>query len=159
MKHIFLSYQQLFDLFKSKAIIFFQLFGAFLIPIRPLIFLVGLMIILDTVSGIWKAKKIGEMITSSKLSRVISKMLLYQLGLITFFLVEKYLLGEFVLLFTSIQYFLTKIVAIFFCSVELMSLNENIKTVYGINFFQLFKQILIRAKTVKDDIANIGEKD
>ncbi len=145
----------LFHLFKSKSAVLIQVVAAFLLPIKGLILLVGFMILLDTVTGVWKAKKIGEKITSSKLSRVISKMLLYQLGLITFFILEKYLLGEFVLLFTSLPYLLTKIVAVFFVGVELMSLNENIKVVYGQNFFQLFRSMLTRVKDTKDQITDI----
>jgi hypothetical protein len=94
--------KHLFELFKSKFILLAQIICAFLMPIKPLFLLVGLMIILDTVSGIFKAKKIHEKITSKKLSRVISKMLLYQCGLVTFFILEKFLLGEFIVAFSSI---------------------------------------------------------
>lgn len=151
-----IPYKQMYLLFKSKFFILLQVIGAFLLPIKPLILLVGMMILIDTVSGIWKAKKIGEKITSHKLSRVISKMVLYQVGLITFFILEKYLLGEFVQSFTSIQFFLTKIVAIFFCGIEMTSINENIKRVKGINLFQMFKSMLTRVKEVKDEFVEIG---
>lgn len=159
MQYLLLPYKQIFELIKSKTLIMLQVIGAFLLPIKPLILLVIMMIVLDTITGIWKAKKIGDPITSRKLSRVISKMILYQVGLITFFVLEKFLLGEFVLIFTDIPFFLTKIIAIFFCSIEVMSLNENVKAVYGLNFFQLFKQVLSRVKEVKDEINEVGKKD
>ena len=38
--------------------------SAFLMPIKPLMILVGLIIILDTIFGIWKCKKQGNEITS-----------------------------------------------------------------------------------------------
>lgn len=150
---------QLFQLFKSKIFLLLQVICAFLLPIKSLIILVGLLIILDTISGIFKTKKTKEEITSRKLSRVISKMLLYQCGLITFFILEKYLLGEFIISFSSIEFFLTKIVAVFFCGVELMSLNENIKVVYGQNFFHLFKSMLTRVIETKGQIEELAKKD
>ncbi|MBC7935382.1 MAG: phage holin family protein [Rhizobacter sp.] len=93
-----------------------------------------------------------------KLSKIISKMVLYQVALITFFILEFFLLGEFVLLFTSIPYLLTKIVAAFFCFIELTSINENIKAVYGLNFFQMFKHLLSRVKEVKDELNDLSSK-
>ena len=150
---------QLFELFKSKILVLIQVICAFLLPIKPLIILVGFLIILDTISGIWKAKKIKEEITSRKLSRIISKMLLYQCGLITFFILEKYLFGEFIIAFSSIEFLFTKIVAVFFCCIELTSLNENIKVVYGQNFFQLFKSMLTRVMETKKQFSDISKKN
>lgn len=146
------------NLFKHNFVILIQVILAFLLPIQPLILLVTMMIVFDTISGIWKAKKLKEPITSHKLSRVISKMLLYQGALITFFLLEKYLLAEFIVLFISISFFLSKVVAIFFCGIELMSMNENIKAVKGFNLFQMFKSMLTRVKEVKEEMVDIGTK-
>jgi len=148
--------KNLLHLFKSKWILLIQVIGAFLLPIKPLILLVGFMIVLDTISGLWKANKIHDPFSSRKLSRVIQKMALYESGLIMFYILERYLLGEFVLVFTSIPFLLTKMVATFFCAVEMVSLNENVKAVYGINFFELFKKYLFRVKAIKDDVTDIG---
>ena len=40
-----------------------------------------------------------------------------------------------------------------------MSINENIKAAKGINLFQMFKRMLIRAKEVKDDFVDIATID
>lgn len=146
------SFKSFILLIKKNILIFLQVIASFLIPIKILIYLVGLMIIIDTISGIWKAKKTGEALTSHKLSRAISKMLLYQLALITFFILEKYLLGEFVLIFTAIPYFLTKVVAVFISFVEIVSINENITIIYGFNFLKEFKNFLFRAKKIKKEL-------
>lgn len=146
----------IFTLLKTKFFLLLQIIGTFLLPIKALLIMVAMMIVIDTISGLWKAYKNHEPITSHKLSRVISKMVLYQVGVITFFILDKFMLGEFLSSFTSIQYFLTKVIAIFFCGVELISLNENIKEVYGVNFFDLFKSLLIRVKDVKNDIEDIS---
>lgn len=152
MNYLIISYKQMYLLLKKNIATFFQIIAAFLLPVKSLILLVGMMIVIDTLTGIWKAKKKGEPITSHKLSRVISKMLLYQLGLITFFVLEKYLLGEFVMIFTSIPYFLTKIVAVFFSFIEIVSINENITATYGFNFLKEFRRLVFRAKKIKKDL-------
>ncbi len=145
-----------FKIFKENISYLFQVIAAFLIPVKPLLAIVFLMIIIDTISGIWKAFKIKDPFTSKKLSQIVSKLVLYESGVILFFLLEKYLLGEFIVQFTSISYFLTKVIAIFFCSIELVSINENIKVVYGVNFFQMFGNLLSRAKVIKEEITDIS---
>lgn len=159
MEATLILFKKLFFLLKDNLIILFQIVGAFLMPIKLLIFMVSIMIFLDTISGIWKARKIGEKLTSKKLSRVVSKMVLYQVGLITFFILDKYLLGEFLKYFIDIPFFLTKIIAIFFVGIEVMSLNENIKQAYGVNFFQMAKHFLLRIKETKEDLTDIAKKD
>ncbi len=53
--------------------------AAFFAPIYMSMFIVGLFIVGDTVTGILKAKKLKQPITSRKLSAVLTKMLTYQL--------------------------------------------------------------------------------
>lgn len=147
--------RQIAQLFKDKIILVYQVFAAFILPIKPLIVLVGLMIVFDTISGIWKAKKKKEDITSRKLSRVVSKMLLYQVALITFYALDVYIFGEFIAIVTSIPHFMTKFVAIFFVSVEFLSITENIKEVTGFSVWDNLKKVFNRIKDVKDDIEEI----
>jgi Bacteriophage holin family len=152
-------FKQILTLFKTHSILLIQLVCAFLLPIKILIFLVGFMIVLDTITGIWKARKRKEKITSHKLSQIISKMVLYNVGVISVFVLDKFLLGEFVLIFTSIEFFITKLVAIFFCTIELLSINENIKIIYGLNFWEIFKKLVKRVKEAKDGISDITKSD
>lgn len=159
MKILLLTYKQIFEIFKSKISVMINIILAFLLPIKMLIVLVGLMIVLDTITGLWKAKKTKEKITSKKLSRVISKMVLYQVALITFFILDKFIFGELVGAFTSIPHLLTKVVAVFFVGVELISINENVNGIYGFNLFKMFRNMLSRAKEVRKDIDDVVEGD
>jgi hypothetical protein len=147
----------LLHLLKEKIQIVFAVVGAFLMPVQPLLLLIGAMILIDTLTGLWKSKKTGVPVTSKKLSRVISKMLLYQICIITFFILDKYLLGEFISLLTSIPLFLTKVSAIILATIELVSINENFKAVTGISMWTQLKLILGRAAEVKDDLKKIGD--
>lgn len=133
--------------------------SAFLMPIKPLMILVGLMIILDTIFGIWKCKKQGTEITSKGLSSIVSKMVLYEAAVILIFALEKFMLGEFVLLFTAIPLFLTKVVATLLVGIELTSMSENFKGATGISIWQKIKVMLGRAKDIKDDVNDILKKD
>ena len=145
------------ELFKAKAVWLVQLVAAFLMPIKGLIFIVVLFIILDTISGIWAAKKRKEKITSHKISRVISKIALYCTALASLFTLDYLLIGEIIGSFISIQFFLTKMVAVFFVGVEVMSINENIKSILGVNLFGMLRKLLLRAKEVKEDLVDIAD--
>lgn len=162
MKNIILILKKflcdLWQIFETQSGLLFKILAAFLFPIQPLILLVILMILVDTVTGIWKAKKTGEIISSRKLSNVLGKLLLYESGLILFFVLEKYMLGDFVHLFIDMPFFLTKIIAIFFCSIEVVSINENINVIYKINLLDLFRKFVTRIKTTKEEMDVIAKK-
>lgn len=133
--------------------------SAFLMPIKPLIILVGLMIILDTLFGIWKCKKQGTKVTSKGLSAIVSKMVLYQISVILIFALEKFMFGDFVQLFTAIPLFLTKVVATLLVGIEITSISENIEETTGVSIWQKIKIMLGRAKNIKDDVNDILKKD
>ena len=117
--------------------------------------MIGVLIVIDTITGIWKAKKIGDKITSRKLSAIISKLALYEVTVIMFFLIDKFILNDIILIFFSVPFMLTKIVALVLSSIEVMSINENYKVVKGIDLWQSMKLLFARAKDINDDIKKI----
>ncbi len=133
--------------------------SAFLMPIKPLMVLVGLMIFLDTIFGVWKCKKQGTKVTSKGLSAIVSKMVLYQFAVILVFALEKFMFGDFILLFTAIPLFLTKVVATLLVGIELTSISENIEEATGVNIWQKIKDMLGRAKKIKNDVNDIIKND
>lgn len=158
IKYIVNILNQFVELFKHNTTILFAVISAFLAPIQPLLFAVGLMIFLDTITGVIRSMKLDQTITSRKLSQIITKMLLYQGAIISLFLVEKLLLGEFIALFTTIKFFLTKIGAVTLVFIEAKSINENIQQGTGVDVWETFKLMLSRAKYVKDEISSIAKK-
>jgi len=128
---------------------------AFFIPISGILIMIGVLIVIDTITGIWKAKKIGEKITSRKLSAIISKLALYEVTVIMFFLIDQFILNDIILTFFSVPFMLTKVVALVLASIEVMSINENYKVVKGIDLWQSMKLLFARAKDIKDDINKI----
>ena len=132
--------------------------GAFLMPISGLLFLVGFVIVLDTITGVWKSIKNKVKITSRGLSAIISKMLLYEVTVIMFYMIDQFILNNIILQFFSVDLLLTKILALILVSIEVMSINENYKAVKGLDLWQAMKNLFSRAKEIKKDLDEIRHK-
>jgi len=137
---------------QSKLLTLISICFAFFLPISGILIMIGVLIIIDTITGIWKAKKIGDKITSRKLSAIISKLALYEITVIMFFLIDQFILNDIILTFFSVPFMLTKIVALILASIEVMSINENYKVVKGIDLWQSMKLLFARAKDIKEDL-------
>ena len=129
--------------------------GAFFLPISGILFLVGFAILVDTLTGLWKAKKLKIPITSRKLSAVISKLFLYELAVIGFYLIDFWILNDIILKFFSVELMLTKILSLVLVSIEVMSINENYFSIRQISIWQGMKSLFARAKEIKTDINGI----
>jgi hypothetical protein len=126
-------------------------------PVYGLLISVGAAIVLDTFTGVFKSVKLNgwKSIRSRKLSNIVSKMMLYEVCVLLLFLMDKYLLNEFVILSFGIDYMFTKICAILLIFIELVSVKENIEEAYNIEIWKMLKKILNRAKELKTDINEI----
>ena len=140
---------------QSELLTLISICFAFFLPISGILIMIGVLISIDTITGIWKANKLGDKITSRKLSSIISKLALYEITVIMFFLIDKFILNEIILTFFSVPFMLTKVVALVLSSIEVMSINENYKIVKGIDLWQSMKLLFARAKDIKDDINKI----
>jgi len=137
-----------------------QLLAALLLffaPIQELVMAVGLAILLDTFTGIYKSVKLGgwKSIRSRKLSNIISKMVLYEVSIIVLYPIDKFLLNELFLNILSVQFFSTKIACVLLILVELTSIKENVEAALKINIWQVLKKAINRAKELKGDIDEI----
>ena len=137
---------------QSELLTLISICFAFFLPISGILIMIGVLISIDTITGIWKAKKLGEKITSRKLSAIISKLALYEITVIMFFLIDQFILNDIILTFFSVPFMLTKVVALVLASIEVMSINENYKIVKGIDLWQSAKLLFARAKEVKEDL-------
>jgi hypothetical protein len=137
---------------QSKLLTLISICFAFFLPISGILLMIGVLIAIDTFTGIWKANKLNEKITSRKLSSIISKLALYEITVIMFFLIDAFILNDIILTFFSVPFMLTKVTALVLASIEVMSINENYKIVKGIDLWQSMKLLFARAKDIKDDI-------
>ena len=139
---------------QSQLLTLISICLAFFLPISGILLMIGVLIVIDTVTGIKKANKLKEKITSRKLSAIISKLALYEMTVIMFFLIDRFILNDIILTFFSVTFMLTKIVALVLASVEVISINENIKVIStkNLDLWQSAKALFARAKEVKDDL-------
>jgi len=133
--------------------------SSFFMPISGILILIGLSVILDTLTGVWKARKLKTAITSRKLSAVISKILLYEVTVMLFYLIDYFILNDIILTFFSVELMTTKILALVLVSIEVISINENFKAVKGIDLWASLKNLFARAKEVTQDFKDINEKN
>jgi len=105
--------------FKSILISAFAVFA----PIYAIMASVGFLIFADLILGIVAAKKRGEKIKSSAMRRTVSKILVYQLAIMTGFICETYLIGGLIPI--------SKLVAAVIGSVEIKSIFENCDSING----------------------------
>lgn len=131
----------------------------FFTPIYGLLIAVGFAIFLDTFTGIFKSVKLNgwRSIRSRKLSNIVSKMLLYQITILLLFVIDNYVLNEFIAVHFTIKFMFTKLVAILLIFIELVSIKENIEEALKIDIWKMLKNLLNRAKEVKEDINEIKE--
>lgn len=107
--------------------IVFQALLLFFVPIIPMVFLVGMFVIADTIVGLIKAKRNKENITSLRLADIIPKLLGYTGLLLLSYCLDFFLLGEFTLMYTGIALLTTKAVAFILIYIEIFSIDESIR--------------------------------
>ena len=119
--------------------------AVFLLDVTAALMAVGFLILADTFTGMWAAFKRGESITSRKMGRVISKLILYPLGIIIAKVAEDYLSPDIPWIYVT-----TGIIA----AVEVRSNFENIGDILG---FNLWKRI--KGAIWKDKLETLDDED
>jgi hypothetical protein len=126
---------------------------AFFAPALPLFFAVGLAIFMDTVFGVWKVKKTGQVFSSSALRKgMVSKMVIYQSCVITMFLLDVWVVGEFMAIFNDINFVATKMLCMALITIEIISINENFEAVTGKSIFHGLKKFLNSYNEIKRNL-------
>lgn len=110
-------------------------------PIKSVLIVTFVLILCDMFSGILAALKRGEKISSAGLRRSVTKFLVYNMAIITGFLVEHYML--------SMIFPISKLIAGLISVVELKSILENLNTVNGSD---IFKSVLNQLGSKNDEI-------
>ena len=112
---------------------------AVLAPIHSVLVATGVLIFADLVVGIWAAKKKKRKITSAGIRRTVVKVLVYQIAIITGFVLEAWLLSDLIPV--------SKIVAGTVGLVEVKSIFENLNIING---KPVLKGIVDRLKSAND---------
>ena len=127
------------------------------VPIYGLLIAVGTAIILDTFTGVFKSIKLygWRSVKSRKLSNIVSKMMLYEICILLLFVMDKFVLNEFVKHAFGFDFMFTKICAILLMFIELVSVKENVEEAFKIDIWKMVKGALNRAKEIRSDIKDI----
>ena len=127
------------------------------VPIYGLLVAVGTAIVLDTFTGVFKSVKLKgwKSIRSRTLSNIISKMMLYEICILLLFVMDKFVLNEFVKHAFGFEFMFTKICAILLMFIELVSVKENIEEAFNVDIWKMLKKVLSRAKEINQDIQDI----
>lgn len=113
--------------------------GAVLSPIVPLFATVSILIACDFIFGIYRAYRSKQEISSRKMGHSISKILLYNLAVLTVFMIEKYVMDG------SVPY--SKIIVGVIAMVELKSIDESFKILYGYSLYDSIQSKLKRGQS------------
>lgn len=124
-----------------------------LTPVQPMVLVAILAIFIDTIFGVWRSvKKNGwSSFKSRRLSDTIGKSLLYSGGIVFTFLIEKFIAGDIIAHFISVELIMTKFVAFFCVVVEVKSINESYESVTGKNILAAMRRFVTRSKEELDN--------
>ena len=119
-----------------KGKIWFLAGLAVFLPIKELMLTIGFLVAADMVVGIWKALKLKQRIRSRRMSDTITKLLLYQIAIMSGFLIETFIISELIPI--------TKLVATVVALIEYNSHIESIESVSGKVLWSKIKTIIGR---------------
>ena len=119
---------------KGKVWLFASL--AVFLPIKELMLTIGFLVSADLVVGLWKAIKTGQRIRSRRMSDTVTKLLLYQLAIMSGFLIETFIISELIPI--------TKLIATVVAIIEFKSIIESIEAVTGKDLWSKIKTIIGR---------------
>jgi hypothetical protein len=109
---------------------------AVFLPIKELMLTIGFLVASDMVVGIWKALKLKQRIRSRRMSDTVTKLLLYQIAIMSGFLIETFIISELIPI--------TKLVATVIAVIEFKSIIESIESVTGKDLWSKIKTIIGR---------------
>lgn len=141
---------------------------AFFAPIVPLILLVGMFVLIDTIFGVMSAKHQGKEITSNKFSRILYKTIAYFSLILMAYGLDFLIINEIMKMYLPINLLFTKLITAIIGVVEWYSIDEKIRKMnngkglkyYTLSLISNLKSVTGKLKDVKenvDDLTDIGE--
>jgi len=105
--------------------------------LKPLIICLSFLLLVDFLTGVRKAKSLGEKIQSKGFRRTISKLNDYGLAIIS---------SQVFTWLLSLEFTLSYYVALFVCGIELKSIFENVSQTTGVDIIGYFKGFIPNPK-------------
>lgn len=146
---------------------FWKFIWLFLLPIAPLMLVIGITVIADTLFGRRAAKAVAlkegkdvDVEVTSKKTRegLVPKLIGYQVAIITMFILDSWAINEMVINYVPFAYLATKIVGGFLIFIEWTSINESYKKIKGITLNDLFRNYISSLKKTIMSVINFKKK-
>jgi hypothetical protein len=138
---------------KAEIGVLLLTFGAFISPITGLFVSVGGMVALDTMAGIYIAKK-NNTFCSNNLFNLVVKTFFYMITILLAYTADNYILGGKTY---EIPFLMAKITAVFWMYIEAKTIDEKSVKYGNKPFIKIISNLIKWVKSVKKDINEIKE--
>jgi hypothetical protein len=143
---------------KDFFVTLFAALVAFFTPAAPLMLIVVLAILLDTLFGVIASMKLKKPILSRKLQRICVKMLVYLPLILLAYPIDIYILNDFTQHTFNMSLFLTRLTTVIIVGIEIFSVDEKIRAFNnqkGIAHY--FNKILNTIREARKKISSVVE--
>lgn len=147
-------------LFQVQSVLLpvFLAFCTFVSPIAGVLSAVGVFIAADAIFARYRCYVLKVKWTSRKFrAGLIPKIITYNCFVLSFFMMDKFVINDFITLFTSIPYALTKILAMVLIYIELKSIDESFEAIKGKSLFRYLIEMIVQAKKLNKQMSDINE--
>jgi hypothetical protein len=125
----------------------------FFAPIKGIIIMVALSTIIDTSFGIWKAKKLGEKLSSKAFrSGLVPKLLSYVGTVMMVYGSDVFIINSLVSNVVDVEFMATKVIALTLIINEAKSIDESFEAVKGYSLIAKLIEIINNLKDVKKQL-------
>lgn len=118
-------------------------------PIKAVMFTIGFLIMADFITGAYASVKNKVPIRSARIAHTVSKFFIYNLVILSAFLLEEFIVKELPFL---------RIIAGFIAITEIKSILENFDKIYGVNPFKALISYFKKG-TIKGVIETMAQKE
>ena len=128
---------------------------SFLLPIKGFLLAVGLMVLLDTIVGIYTTIKLNgrKSFQSTKLFNLVVKSFFYGSTICIMYVIDYFLIGVDGVF--GISLISSKITSIIFIYIELKSIDESSQKLSNPPFYVMIKNLFTKLKSLKKDLNQI----
>lgn len=125
----------------------------FFAPIKGIIVIVALSTMIDTGFGIWKAKKLGEKLSSKAFrSGLVPKLLSYVGTVMMVYGSDVFIINSLVSNVVDVEFMATKVIALTLIINEAKSIDESFEAVKGYSLIAKLLEIINNLKDVKKQL-------
>ena len=132
---------------------------SFLLPIKGFLLAIGLMVLLDTIVGIYTTIKLNgrKSFQSTKLFNFVVKSFFYGSTICIMYVIDYFLIGIGGIF--GISLISSKIASIIFIYIELKSIDESSQKLANPPFYVMIKNLFTKLKSLKKDLNDILDFD